>query len=297
MATQTIRIPAQPVPTQSAGLAYRTGFFLVCLLIGLAVFILGSNYFAIFPTNRNMTYNILVSTALLIAARWLRRDERRNKYWRIAYAFFVGSFVYPFTLWVAQWDSSLLAWFNLSQTSSQGLAILKLREAFTTCIPIIVLVKLSGADLGSIYLKRGNLKWGLGIGALVFFNLATSAFLFFATRYTAMDKLGAAVVWALVFAFANGFMEELWLRGIFLKQMQPLLGIGGSVLATSIVFSLMHGGALYLTPVAIPFMVANTLTLGLACGYLMMKADSIWGPTLIHAAADFFLFIALLASA
>jgi len=48
--------------------------------------------------------------------------------------------------------------------------------------------------------------------------------------------------------------------------------------------------------VALPFMVANTFTLGLGCGYLMMKSDSIWGATLIHAAADFFLFIAVLAN-
>jgi membrane protease YdiL (CAAX protease family) len=41
----------------------------------------------------------------------------------------------------------------------------------------------------------------------------------------------------------------------------------------------------------------NTLALGLACGYLMMKSDSIWSPVIIHAASDFFLFIAVLANA
>jgi membrane protease YdiL (CAAX protease family) len=131
----------------------------------------------------------------------------------------------------------------------------------------------------------------------VWFNFAASALLFFATRFTSIDTLGAALLWGLVFSCANGFMEELWLRGIFLKRFEPVLGVGGSVLLTSIVFSLMHGGATYLTPVAIPFMVANTLTLGLACGYLMMKTDSIWGAVLIHAAADLFLFVAMLASA
>jgi len=43
-------------------------------------------------------------------------------------------------------------------------------------------------------------------------------------------------------------------------------------------------------------MVANTLTMGLACGYLMMKSDSIWGATLIYAASELFLLIAMLAS-
>jgi len=136
----------------------------------------------------------------------------------------------------------------------------------------------------------------LGFGAIVFFNFVTSAFLFFAERFTSMDTLVAAILWGLVFSFANGFMEELWLRGIFLKRFEPVLGISGSVLLTSMVFALMHGGAVYLVPVALPFMVANTFTLGLGCGYLMMKSDSIWGATLIHAAADFFLFIAVLAN-
>jgi len=76
-----------------------------------------------------------------------------------------------------------------------------------------------------------------------------------------------------------------------------VLGVSGSVLLTSIVFGLMHGGAVYLMPAALPFMVANTFTLGLACGYLMMKSDSIWGAALIHVAVDFFLFIAMLANA
>jgi membrane protease YdiL (CAAX protease family) len=181
--------------------------------------------------------------------------------------------------------------------TSQGTTIDKVIQMILTVVPILVLVKVSGADLGSIYLKRGNLKMALGFGALVWLNFATSAFLFFAERFTSMDRLIAAVLWGLVFSFANGFLEELWLRAIFLKRLEPFLGLGGSVLLTSIVFSVIHAGSTYLTPIAMPFMLANTFTLGLACGYLMMKLDNIWGPTLIHAAADFFLFVALLANA
>ncbi len=297
MSSQAISLGAATRPAQSGKVAHRTGLFILFLICGLAVYIFGCNYFRIFPTNQNLTYNVVVSAVLLAAALWLKRSERWRQYWRIAFALFAGSVVFPFTLVLADWDSTILNWFNLTATSSQGLAVLKLREMLTICIPLIVLIKLSGADLGSIFIKRGNLKWGLSIGSLVLFNFAASAFLFFATRYTDMDKLGAAVVWGLVFSFANGFMEELWIRGIFLKHLQPLLGVGGAVLLTSIIFSLMHGGATYLTPIAIPFIVANTFTLGLACGYLMLKTDSIWGPTLIHAASDFFLFVALLANA
>jgi membrane protease YdiL (CAAX protease family) len=160
-----------------------------------------------------------------------------------------------------------------------------------------VLVKLSGADLGSIYLKRGNLKLGLGIGALVFFFLAPASFMFAAQRFTSVDTLTAAVLWGLIFSIANGFMEELWLRGIFLKRFEPMIGINGAVWITSIIFAFMHGFAFYFfDPLALAFFVMNTLALGLACGYLMMKSDSIWGATIIHAASDFFLFIAVLAN-
>lgn len=277
------------------GWAQRLGLFFLFLMCGVAVFVFGSNYYEIFPTNRNIYYNAVLSVVFLIVSLWLKRNERLTKYWQIPFAFFIASFVILFTL-LFDLSGSVLGWFNLTTSTSQGIAIAKLFDMVMIVVLIIVLTKLSGADLGSIYLKRGNLKWGLSIGAIVLFNFASSAILFFATRYTSIDKLIVAILWGVVFSFANSFMEELWLRGIFLKRFEPLLGISGAVLVTSIVFSLMHVGAVYLTPAAIPFMLANTLTLGLACGYLMMKTDSIWGSTMIHAAADFFLFIAMLAS-
>lgn len=277
------------------GWAQRLGLFFLFLMCGVAVFVFGSNYYEIFPTNRNIYYNAVLSAVFLIVSLWLKRNERLTKYWQIPFAFFIASFVILFTL-LFDLSGAVLGWFNLTTSTSQGIAIAKLFDMVMIVVLIIVLTKLSGADLGSIYLKRGNLKWGLSIGAIVLFNFASSAILFFATRYTSIDKLIVAILWGVVFSFANSFMEELWLRGIFLKRFEPLLGISGAVLVTSIVFSLMHVGAVYLTPAAIPFMLANTLTLGLACGYLMMKTDSIWGSTMIHAAADFFLFIAMLAS-
>jgi membrane protease YdiL (CAAX protease family) len=163
-------------------------------------------------------------------------------------------------------------------------------------LPILVLVKLSGADMGSVFIKRGNLKLGLGIGALVFFFLGTATFMFAVQRFTSVDTLVAAVVWGLIFSAANGFMEELWLRGIFLKRFAPLIGVNGAVWVTSIIFASMHSFAFYFDPFALAFFFVNTLALGLGCGYLMMKSDNIWGATMIHAASDFFLFVAVLAS-
>jgi membrane protease YdiL (CAAX protease family) len=197
---------------------------------------------------------------------------------------------------MAPFTDDFLGALNLTTSSSPGIAIAKSYEMVMIVVPILLLTRLSGADLGSLYLRRGNLRWGLSIGVLVLFNFAASAFLFFAARYSSADSLGAAVLWGLIFSFANGFMEELWMRGVFLKRLEPLLGLVGAVLLTSIVFSSAHVGAVYVTPVAIPFMLAYALTLGIACGYLIMKTGSLWGATFIHAAADLFLFIAMLAS-
>lgn len=272
----------------------RLGLFILFLVCEVVIYILGSNYFDVFATNKNTTFNLITCAVFLIAALWFKRTERLNQYWRVTFAFFVASVAYPITGLTMGW---LLDSFSIVPSTTQGLALGKVVEVLMIVVPILVLTKLSGADMVSIYLKRGDLRLGLGIGGLVFVNFATSALIFFAMRFTSMELLGSAIVWGLVFSFANGFMEELWLRGILLRQFQPFIGVHGSVWLTAIIFALMHGMAYYFMPAVLPIFVLNTLTLGLTCGYLMVKSDSIWGAVLVHAAADLFLFIAVLANA
>jgi membrane protease YdiL (CAAX protease family) len=281
--------------TQTSGLR-RLGLFILFLICEAAIFIFGSHYFDVFPMNKNLTFNLSVSALFLAIALWSKLDKHWNRYWQVAFAFFIASVAYPITAYFDPWISAVLGRFAATVDTSKGLAIAKVCEMILKVVPILVLVKLSGADLGSIFLKRGNLKGGLGVGILVFLNFSTSALLFFTTRYTNLVLLGDAIVWGFVFSFTNGFMEELWLRGILLKPLAQHLGVGSSVLLTAIVFAVMHGVAYYFMPAVLPVFVLNTLTLGLACGYVMMKTDSIWGATLIHAAADFFLFVAVLAN-
>lgn len=274
----------------------RLGLFILFLLCEAAIFIFGSHYFNVFPTNKNLTFNLVVSAIFLVAALWLKYDERWNMHWQIAFVFFIASVAYPFTALFAGWIRAVLGWFAVTTDTSKGLAIEKICEMLLKTVPILVLVKFSGADMGSVFLKRGNLKLGLGIGALVFFFLGTATFMFAVQRFTSVDMLVAAVIWGLVFSFVNSFMEELWLRGIFLKRFAPMIGINGAVWVTSLIFASMHSFAFYFDPFALTFFFVNTLALGLGCGYLMMKSDNLWGAVLIHAASDFFLFLAVLAN-
>jgi membrane protease YdiL (CAAX protease family) len=280
----------------AASLAYRAGLFVVFLICALAVFVFGSNYYQAFPTNGSTIYAAGLTIFFLIAAVLLRRSTKFSKFWQIAYAFCVASVVNLVSTLFAGYNTAILGFFNLTVNTTQGLAVAKLYDALLVVIPILAMIKFSRADLGSLFLARGNLKWGLGIGSLVLFNFLTSALIFFANSYNDLAVLGTVIGWGAVFAFSNGFLEELWMRGLFMKKLVPLMGVAGTILLTSIWFASLHMLAVaYLPATVIPVFLVNTFTLGLACGYLMVKTNSIWGAVLIHAAADWFLFIATLA--
>ena len=286
--------PGKEAPAVTS-LAHRAGLFVVFLICSLAIFLFGSNYYKLFPTNGNGIYAAILSAVFLTAAVLFKRSKKFVKYWQMAYAFFVAAVVNLVSALFAGYNSAILQSFGLSLDTNQGIALAKLYDALLVVIPILVLTRVSGANLGSLFLKKGINKWGLGIGALVLVNYLTSVLIFFGTGYS-MDKLGPAIVWGAVFAFSNGFLEELWLRGLFLKKLITLIGGTGTVLLTSVWFAALHFTSVaYLPAAVVPIFVVNTITLGLACGILMLKSDSIWGAFLVHAAADLFLFIAILA--
>jgi len=275
----------------------QAGLFLIFLAVGIAIFIFGCNYFTIFPTNQNPVYEGGLSAALLIAALALRRQPHLRAYADLAYLFFVACFVFFVTTITAGPRDALFNTLHVVPSTTSGMAMNKLFEVLLTVVTILALVRAYGISMASIYLQRGNLRWGLilGIGFLV--NFAASSMMFFASRYSRLELLGDALLWGLVFSLANGFMEELWLRALFLRRLTPLIGSGGAILLTATWFSLMHAGAFYFQPIAIPFFLANLITFALAWGYAMKKTDSLIAPSLMHGASDLFLFIATLASA
>jgi membrane protease YdiL (CAAX protease family) len=278
-------------------LAWRAALFVLLLICSLAVFLLGPKHYRLFSTNGNMVYSASLSVVFLVAALLFKRSGKLNNYWLIAYAFFIASFVNLVTILFGPYDSAFLKFFGAGSGTNQGAALSKLYETLMAVIPIIVLTWISGANLGSLFIKKGNqnYKWGLGIGALVLFNFLTSALIFFGTGYE-VPKLGSAILWGLAFSIFNSLLEELWVRGLFLKKLVPLIGAAGAVLLTSIHFASLHFLAVaYMSAAVVPIFVVNTFTMGLACSILMLKTDSLWGAFLIHAAADVFLFIAMLA--
>lgn len=277
-------------------LARKTGLFILLLLCAIAVFVFGSNYYTILPTNQNIAYEVGISAFFLVAALLMRRSSRFSQYWQIAYAFFAAALVIVVTSLTPGFRDSLIRQAGIATGSDQWIAVGKVFEAVVTITTILVVSRLAGFSLGSLYIKRGYLKWGLILGAGVLLNFVTSSLMFFSNRFPSIDRLGSVILWGMVFSFANAFMEELWLRGLFLRKLVPLLGAGAAIVLTTLWWSLFHIGVVYFQPAAIPFFLVNLITFGLAYGYTMHKTDSWIAPGLMHAASDFFLFVATLAS-
>lgn len=285
----------QPKTNPTSVLA-KIGLFALFLACTLLVFMMEPKHYPLFPTNGDILFASLVSAGFLVASILLKRNNRLASIGGVMYAFFIASMVNLSWDLFGNYESTLLEKLGVLRNSNQFIGLGKLYEFLLAIIPILALTWLGRGSLGSIMIKRGiKSKWGWGIGLLVLINYYTSVLIFFGQDY-ALQKLGSATVWGLVFSLSNSMMEELWVRGVFFKKLQPLLGGAGTVLITSLWFAAMHSISLaYLPAYILPIFIINTFTLGLACGILILKTESIWGAWLIHAAADLFLFIAMLA--
>jgi membrane protease YdiL (CAAX protease family) len=297
LSLQSSAISASGLSETSDSLVHRILLFAVALAFSLAIFLFGANYYPLFSTNGNLIFVGSLTGLFLVTSLWLKRSPRYAKFWPVCYAFFVASAVNLISIYFAGNFSDIVKMFGVTDPNMiYGLD--KVYDTLILVVPAIILIRVAGFDLKSIYLARGNQnwKWGIGIGSLVVVNFFTSVLIFFGTGYEA-SMLGPAVLWGIIFAFSNSLLEEVWIRGLFLKRYIPLIGVTGAVLLTSITFATMHFLSVAFFPATVVLIfVVNTFALGLACGILMVKTDSVWGAYLIHAAADLFLFIATLAA-
>lgn len=262
---------------------FRPCMFVLLLLGGLLIFLFGSSYFNIFPTNKSKFYKTSLPIAFLILSFFLIRSEPLAVYWQVSYAFFVASSANILSTLCGPW---LLRLLKLSDNSIKGLALAKLSEALVIIATIIGLFMIAGIDTGSIYLQIGNLQLGLTIGLISFTLFATIALLQFKSFHLDLKTFISLLPWILIFVFSNAFMEELWFRGIFLNKFEPLLGAVASLFLTSIVFTGAHIGATYLSLRERVRFLVILFPLALAWGYTMQITDSLLGSTLFHAGGD-----------
>ena len=169
-------------------------------------------------------------------------------------------------------------------------------EATAVVAAILLLLAAARIPLDVAYIRAGKLGLGLAIGAGGFGLFAVLAVL----QARPMGILRATnlrlLPWILLFVFANAFMEELWLRALFLRPLVSIAGPVVGVLLTAVVFAGIHIGATYLSRGERLRFVAILFPLGLAWGASLHFTDSLIASTLFHAGADLMIVNGFIAS-
>jgi membrane protease YdiL (CAAX protease family) len=275
--------------------AYRIVLFIVFLVFGLSLPALSGLLifpFSLIPDSLWQIYSIILSIFFLTLTILFHRNEKYKKHWQILLAFFIASFALNL--------QAISGWLGFQTTTINGLVLAMLSSTALVVASIIVLTRISGGSMYSIFLAKGKIKLGLLVGLIGFLvfvalSIPGANFLFQGQNLT-MAKLFSWMPWILPIVLANGLREELLYRGLFLRKFEVPLGKGLSVFLQALIFSLSHSvagiGITQYTPY-ISMLIVATFLLGLVLGYVMQRTDSIIGPILIHAGTDIPIFIGI----
>jgi uncharacterized protein len=265
------------------------GFF-IFLVCGLALPSLsGLLIFSALPIQLTIPYTFVIAIIFLSITIFLRSQRSIRCYWQVFFAFFIASTALIFDFLV-----------NMPSNTMTGLALDMLVSTLIVVSTIIFLTVVSGNSLGSIYLKKGNVKLGLIIGLAGFFFFALTSIpaaqYLFLGQNLSIQRVIAWLPWIIPIVLLNGLREELLYRGLFLRKFQLKLGSKTSNLLQAIIFSLSHSVAGVGLNAYTPYiwgLVIFTFSLGLAWGYIMQRTDSILGSALFHAGTDIPVFIGI----
>ncbi len=259
------------------------------LLIATTFFFVGDHV----PSARErLVLTALPTVFLLGLTLFFYRNQRLRRYWEVTFAFFSGS-CGLFLAWNI--PDAPLSVIGGSISTPQGVAVLKFFELLPVALTIIVLTRSVQGSLAPIYIQRGDLRNGPGLGSLLGIAALT---VYLALSWSSLDpaKAVAALPWLIAFAVSNALFEELLLRGLLLRRFSALLGTRWALVVSALCYSLFFLGVqAAVGPVPYGAIVV-ILPLGLLYAYLMQNSDSIWGPVSLHAVLDLIFLLGVFAS-
>ncbi|MEI7847998.1 MAG: CPBP family glutamic-type intramembrane protease [Chloroflexota bacterium] len=226
----------------------RFAVFLLFLICGLLVFVVFSHYSPVFEAKEDITGRVLLAIFFLVTAFVLRHTERFQKYWLIFFAFFsaLTAISLDYYLSLSRW---ILPTLGIISRTPAGLAIEKLESSLLGVIILLVLNRLAGQSLESVYIRRGDIKLGLTIGLIAFALMIAFVIpvteLFFKGKDLDWVHILAWAPWVLIMVISNAAYEELVLRGLLIGKMEPFLGKFATNLVTTIPFVLLHAYTSY----------------------------------------------------
>lgn len=270
----------------AAGAAY--------VAVGLVVFVVFSHMRPMLPDRWDLPGRIVLASALLAGALFLRKSKRLQTHWRIAYAFFAAVVAMAVDLYVPsrEWLLSLLGLENLTPA---GIAVDKFESTVVLIGVILILMRIAGKAPRDLMVRKGNLRKSLTIGAIAFSIAAFGSYfmaqLFGATGLS-IARIAPWIPWILIFILGNAANEELLFRGIFLDDMGNILGKLGANLVLILPFVLHHTGVDY-TADALMFLV-YLVPLAFFWANIAQKTDTIYGSILFHAGTDVAVILSIL---
>lgn len=262
------------------------------VLAGALIIIVFSQYRPLLSGTADLLGRLTLLAALLAGALLARKSKSLYPYWPLTFALFIMLAAVSLDWWAAGLVSTYLGGFP---NSPAGIALEKLKTVLVVAGTVILLTRASGGSLSSIYLQRGSLKQGLGIGLAAFAAAAAgsipmSVMMFAGQPASAAEILGWAL-WILAAVLGNAANEELLFRGLFLRKLEPFYGRLLSNCLIVFVFTGLHLGVTYTRDQML--FLGVVMLLALAWGWLMQKTDSIWGSVLFHAGTDIPVFLAI----
>jgi len=266
----------------------KTIFFLVFLVVGICVFTFGGYLKGFTETTRS----IIKSANLVILAGITLICYRRQgwkQYYPIALAFTLSALGFWLAWLFRDWPLTL---FNLAMDTPRGWAIAKVGEAIPLVLPALVLVPIIGDGYAGIYLQRGR----LGLSLLLGLGMCALVGLVYGLTSDVGPKIASMLPvlgWLLLFSVSNAFMEELLLRGLFLRKFEAYFPPFTALLLSTLTFTAMHFGASYLSSDNLFMLLSFIFLLGLGNGAIMQRSDSIWGAVLAHTLADVLLLVSI----
>jgi len=282
----------------------------VCLGAGIAP--LAARWIS--EAGARLAYGVLIAAAYLaVALIAKRRVLFGGQFCELAFAFCVLAVVQVLNNSIPGFVGTLIlhdvptAGNPLASTVS-GTVVIQLLETLLAVVPVVVLTKLSGADLGSIYARRGVIGGWL-VFAVVFFVLFYAFMVSVALRPESpaqqllpthgavpLERLLALSPALWLVSLSNGFEEEFLFRGLFLQKYNAFFGARVSNVLQATVFAVAHAGISY-TPSALLFIALVVFPLGLATGYLMRASRGVLVPGMLHGALDMAIYLGFLTAA
>ncbi len=242
------------------------------------------------PQSFALYYRVGVLGVLLAATLFLRQSDKYRRFWPVACSFAIFSFAL-----FLDWFLTIL--FGTFPNTEAGIVEAMILSTVKIVVPIVVLVKLTGFSLSTVYLRRGNLKLGLTVGLVGLLIFLAVPFVTGNTLFggnVSIQTSAPLLPLAMAFALSNGLREELLYRGLFLNHFRPLFGKLPSNVLQGLIFSWSHSPVTYTSDIAV--FLAILIPLSLVYGYLVQRTGALWSSILVHAGGDVSIALGLFSS-